>query len=120
MFTKLKGVTKWVPKPCPNGTKVTYINKANVVIEKVVERINGTTICAAFHGGNLMGMVEENSRGQIEHYFSAINYNKIIKVNTNRGEFFSRFNNRGNSVLLIQIIIMHVEIFQSRVIFPLN
>lgn len=40
--------------------------------------------------------MEESPRGQIEHYFGSINYNNITKVDTNRGESFTRLANKGN------------------------
>ncbi len=100
VFAKFKSATKWTPKTCPNGTKITYVNKGGNVIEKLVERTNGTSIRSTFHDGKLLGVREENSRGVIEHYFGALNYNKMLKVDTNRGESFCRLANKGKSGFL--------------------
>ena len=84
IFSSMKGAAKWTPKTLPNGTKVSYVNKGNGVIEKIVERTNGTTIKSTFDNGGLVGVMEKNAKGSIEHYFGAANYDKMIKVSTDR------------------------------------
>lgn len=36
IFTKFRSAKTWVFKTCPNGTKITYVNKCNSTIEKLV------------------------------------------------------------------------------------
>lgn len=94
IFSSMKGAAKWTPKTLPNGTKVSYVNKGNGVIEKIVERTNGTTIKSTFDNGGLVGVMEKNAKGSIEHYFGAANYDKMIKVSTDRGDDLTRLGHK--------------------------
>lgn len=94
IFSSMKGAAKWTPKTLPNGTKVSYVNKGNGVIEKIVERTNGTTIKSTFDNGGLVGVMEKNAKGSIEHYFGAANYDKMIKVSTDRDDDLTRLGHK--------------------------
>lgn len=100
IFKQMPNATKWVPRQGFKNAQVSYekrfIGETLVGIDKVVTRTDGVKVAGHFDlNGNLTGSTLASTRGKIETNFGAQNYDKVVHINTNLGDEFTRLGHKG-------------------------
>ena len=98
---KTTNATKWVPKTNLKNATVYFEKKPYVAgkfqIVKHVDRKDGQKLTATFYqDGSLFTVQQKTKKGLIETAFDDENrYDKITRMWTNNGEYFTRFGHKG-------------------------
>ena len=100
LFEQMPGATKWVPRQGFKNADICYKKRfaagKAVGIDKVVTRNDGVKVIGHYSlNGDLTGGTLTSARGKIETNFGAQNFDKVIHINTNLGEEFTRLGHKG-------------------------